>query len=343
MQPTLFETARSEKSEMLGKAVSILTDAGSVLILTHKSPDGDTLGSAFALCRALKKLGKQVSVICSDPFPPKYYYLHEGIESMQFEPELLVACDIASINLFGDRLKEYENSVGLCIDHHPSNTKYAEFTLLEPSAAATCEIMADVIDLLDVEFDSDIANCIYTGVATDTGCFRYSNTSPKTLRTAANMIEKGARAAFINKMIFETKSRGRLEMERLALENLEYHFNGRAALIVLTRSMNEETGIDESEMEGIPAITACIEGVEVGITIKEKDTDVYKLSLRTNGQLNASDICTRFGGGGHAAAAGCQIEGKIEDVKAAILESVSDAFSVRDKLFSVKQKGAQKV
>jgi phosphoesterase RecJ-like protein len=343
MQSTLFENAKSDNAEMLNKAVSILKDAESILILTHKSPDGDTLGSAFALCRALKNLGKQLSVVCSDSFPQKYDYLYKGLELTQFEPELIVACDIASVNLLGERLKPYENRIGLCIDHHPSNTKYADCTLIEPTAAATCEVMAQVIDLLGVEIDSDIANCLYTGLVTDTGCFRYSNTSPKTLRVAAHMIEKGASSAYINKLLFETKSRGRLEIERLVLETLEYHFDGRAALVVLTRSMNEKTGIGESDTEGIPSITACIEGVEVGITVKEKENDVYKLSLRTNGLLNASNICGRFGGGGHAAAAGCQIDGKIEDVKTAILGAVSDAFSDLDKSLSDKQKGALEI
>lgn len=312
-------------SSDLKRAASILKGADKIVILTHKSPDGDTLGSAFALCRALLKLGKKVRVECSDAFPKKYEYLYEGIEFENFEPELIVASDIATENLFGDNLKKYKGKVGLCIDHHPSNEKYADFTLVSPAAAANCEIIPDVIDLLGVKIDKKIADCIYTGLATDSGCFRFSNTTAKTLSAAARMIEFGADNARINKKLFETMSKARIEMERRVFGTLEYHFGGRAALIVITREMNEKTGISESETEGIPSIPARIEGVSVGITIKEKGNNFYKISLRTNGGLNASQICSKLGGGGHVCAAGCEFNDSLENVKSAILSAVEEA------------------
>jgi bifunctional oligoribonuclease and PAP phosphatase NrnA len=313
-----------ERTKALERAAGLLTDAHDVLILTHKSPDGDTIGSALALCRTLTKLGKAARVVCADPIPEKFRYLLDGLIFGESEPGLIVSTDVASAELMGGSLAPYAGKVDLCIDHHPSNTGYAAFTVVDPSAAATCEIMAEIINILNVEMDSDIANCLYTGIATDTGCFRYSNTTPKTLRTAADMIEKGADSVTINKRLFETVSRGRLEFERLALETLELYFNGRAALITLTRAMNEKAGITDSETEGIPSIPARIEGVEAGITVKEKEDGVYKISLRTAETLNASDICANFGGGGHAAAAGCRVEGSLDDVKSRILKAVKD-------------------
>lgn len=315
----------SDLSSDLKKAASMLKGADKIVILTHKSPDGDTLGSAFALCRALLKLGKKVRVECSDAFPKKYEYLYEGIEFPDFEPELIVASDIATENLFGDKLDKYKGKVGLCIDHHPSNEKYATFTAVNPKAAANCESIPKIINLLDVEIDNKIANCIYTGLATDTGCFRFSNTTAKTLNAAARMIELGADSARINKKLFETMSKSRIEMERMVFETLEYHFDGRAALIVITRDMYEKTGISESETEGIPSIPARIEGVMAGITIKEKGDSIYKISLRTSGGLNASQICSKFGGGGHACAAGCEFNDSIENVKTAVLSAVEEA------------------
>lgn len=317
----------SSRTESLKKAVSLLKGAERVLILTHKAPDGDTMGSAFALCRALLKLNRRCRVICSDSFPQKYAYMYQGLDLSEFEPDLIVASDIASVNLFGDSLKEYEGRVNLCIDHHPSNSQYAEFTLLDSSAAATCELMTDVLTLLNVEIDADIADCIYTGLATDTGCFRFSCTTSKTLRTAALMVEKGARSAQINKALFETVSRGRLELERMALSGLEYHYNEKVALIYLSREMYEKTGVSESEAEGIPSIPARIEGVSAGITVKEKSENHYKISLRTAQGLNASLICAQFGGGGHAAAAGCELTGALKEVKESILKAVGKALN----------------
>lgn len=318
-----------ERVKTLEKAVWLLLGAENVLILAHKAPDGDTMGSAFALARVLIKLGKTAQVICDDPFPPKYNYLFKGLRSDHcrtdnFIPEFIVATDIASIELMGKSLAPFYDKIGLCIDHHPSNTGYADFTVVDPTAAATCEIVAEIIDLLDVEIDDDIANCIYTGLATDTGCFRFSNTTPKTLRTAAAMIEKGADSVKLNKLLFETKSRGRLEMERMALESLEYYFGGLIAMITLTRAMTKKAGIADSETEGIASIPARIEGVEVGITLKEKEDGFYKISLRTSGKFNASDICASLGGGGHAAAAGCRVEGDLDEVKRKILKAVND-------------------
>jgi phosphoesterase RecJ-like protein len=307
------------------RAAEILNNADNVLILSHLSPDGDTLGSAFALCRALQKSGRTARVECSDELPAKYGYIFKDMKNDEFEPGIVVSSDIASENLLGEKLEKYKDQVALCIDHHPSNSLSAQFTLLDPSAAATCEIIYDVIVQLGVEIDKDIANCIYTGLSTDTGCFRYSNTTPRTLRTAALMIEKGADAAYINKVMFETVSRQRLAAETMILRTLEYHFDGRMAVIYINREIIGQSGVDESELEGIPSVPARIEGVLAGITVKEKAEGVYKISVRTNGELNASDICAHFGGGGHARAAGCSVNGRLQDVKNAILTQVKRA------------------
>lgn len=319
MPQTVSKSAEERENRLKG-AAKILLSARNILILMHKSPDGDTLGSAFGLCRALLKLGKSAKVICSDPIPKRYGYLVAGADFDK--PDLIVASDIATVGLFGDSLEQYAQKVDLCIDHHPSNSGYAKYSFVDPSAAATCEIMTELIGLLGVEIDKNIAECLYTGLATDTGCFRFSNTTPKTLRTAAELIDKGADNAKLNKLLFETVSRGRLEIEKMALETLEYHMGGRVALITLTNDMYEKAGVDESETEGIPSIPATIEGVEAGITIRENGPGAYKISLRTNGALDASNICSMLGGGGHAAAAGCRATGSLDDAKRAILAAV---------------------
>lgn len=309
----------------LERAGDILGQAQCVLILTHRAPDGDTLGSGFALCRALRKLGKKARVVCSDAFPKKYAYLWEGLSDDEFVPDLIVSSDIADTNLLGERLAQYAGRISLCIDHHPSNTHFAGFTLIDPKAAANCEVMCDIIRQLGVEIDKDIANCIYTGTATDTGCFRFSNTRAKTLRTAATMIECGAATADINKLLFETVSRNRLMAESMILSTLEYHCEGRAAFVTVSRETMDKAGVTEEDLEGVPSIPVRIEGVRIGVTFKEKETEVYKVSVRSCGGVNASALCAGFGGGGHMCAAGCTMTGTLEQVKKLMLAAAEKA------------------
>ncbi|ADU28273.1 DHH family phosphoesterase [Ethanoligenens harbinense] len=316
---------RSENRNVTyAEAAAFLRKEDDFLILAHASPDGDTIGSSYALCLGLRALGKRARVSCSDPIPPRYGHLALP-DVPVFEPRVIVTSDIADTQLFGKANAIYADKVALCIDHHPSNTQYAERVLLLPTASSTCEIMADLLKKLEVKITKNIADCIYTGLSTDTGCFRYSNTGAKALRLAAEMLECGAHTAAINKRLFETVSRQRLAVEQMALQTMEFHLDGRAALIVISLDMREKTGAAESDMEGFASLPVQVEGVQVGITIHEKGDRLYKLSVRTNEGVDASAICAHFGGGGHKAAAGCKIEGTLADVKTAILNVVEKA------------------
>lgn len=311
-------SATDAKKVTHAQAAAFLRAEDDYLILAHASPDGDTIGATYALCLALHALGKRARVSCSDPIPPRYAHL-EYPDDSAFEPRVIVSADIADTKLFGEANSIYANKVSLCIDHHPSNTLYAKQVLLVPSASSTCEVMVEVLKELGAEFTQAIADCLYTGMATDTGCFRYSNTSAKTLRLVAELMDFGAQTAAINKRLFETVSRQRLAVEELALQTMEYHLDGRFALVVISSDMREKTGAADSDMEGFASLPVRVEGVLVGVTIREKEDGVYKLSVRTNNGVDASEICAAFGGGGHAAAAGCKITGTLAEVKAAII------------------------
>lgn len=312
---------------VFAQAAAFLRAENDYLILAHASPDGDTIGSTYALCLGLCALGKRARVSCSDPIPQRYDHLFLP-ETPDFEPRVIVSADIADTKLFGKANAVYAERVSLCIDHHPSNTRYAQRVLLVPNASSTCEVMVDVLKELGVEITQAIADCLYTGMATDTGCFRYSNTSAKTLRLAAEMLERGAQSAAINKCLFETVSRQRLAVQQLALQTLEYHLDGRVATIVISRDMREKTGAEESDMEGFASLPVRVEGVCIGVTIREKEDGVYKLSVRTNNGVDASAICAQFGGGGHAAAAGCKICGSLSEVKNAVLGAAKKALDL---------------
>lgn len=310
---------------MLESAAKTLLSKDKILILTHRSPDGDTIGSGYALAMALRKLGKNVKVDCTDPFPEKYSYFIDKLEKLEFDEEFVVSVDIADTKLLGEKLSDYADKIDLCIDHHGSNTKYAKEYYVEASAAAAAQVIAKLIRLMNVEFDKDIANAIYTGITTDTGCFRYTNVTAETHRIAADMIDCGAESGMINRLMFETKSRSRLEIERRVMDSIQFYLDGRCAITYATIDMMKESGAVDNDMEGVSSLPRQIEGVMAGITLREKNNGKFKVSVRTTDELDASAICANFGGGGHKAAAGCMITGTLNEAIEQIIEVVRQA------------------
>ena len=305
----------------VNQCAQLLKDNDNILILTHAHPDGDTLGCGFALCRALMKLGKICAVINSDVIPKKYDYLFDDIAPIRFKPGYVVAVDVATPNLLGDLNGQYH--IDLCIDHHSTNTEYADNLLLEDTPAA-CEIMYDVIKALDVEIDSKMAGCLYTGLTTDTGCFRYASTTEKTYRAAADLIELGADNGTINRVMFETKTNTYARLERMALESMEFFENERVAVITVTQDMYKKTGSNEQETEALAPLTRQVEGVEIGITIREKIDGTCKASLRTFETVNAAELARSFGGGGHNQAAACRFDCGVAEAKAKLVEKCGE-------------------
>lgn len=290
-------------------AAELLLSQDNILILTHRNPDGDTLGSAFALLRALRACGKTAKVLCADEIPHKYSYMWQGLSELQFEPQFVTAVDIADEKLLGASVESvYGGKVDLCIDHHMSNTKYAKALYLA-ECAATCELIWAVLSELGTELTVEIADCLYTGLSTDTGCFRYSNVTAETMEIAAKMLRAGAHFDTINRVMFETKTRAYLKLEELVLKDLELYFGGKCALVTITQEMFRESGSNESECDGIASLPRKIEGVLVGVTLRERTDGTFKVSLRTYAPLDAAKICGILGGGGHARAAGCELDG----------------------------------
>ncbi len=304
------------------ECASLLKEHDNILILTHAHPDGDTLGCGFALCRALMKTGKICAVINADEIPKKYDFLYKDIVQIKFKPDYIVSVDVATTNLLGDYEKEYPH-IDLCIDHHTTNTEYADNLLLEDVPAA-CQIMYDVINALGVDIDRGIANALYTGISTDTGCFRYDATTAETLRVAAELIDKGAENGRINRIMFETKSKTYARLERLALESMRFYEHEKVAIITVTQDMYRLTGSNEQETEALAPLTRQIEGVEVGITIREKVDGTCKASIRTFSTVNAAELAKCFGGGGHAQAAACRFDCDVKEARRRIVEQCGE-------------------
>lgn len=303
------------------ECAEILAQKDNILILTHAHPDGDTLGCGFALCRALLKMGKICSVINSDEIPKKYNYLYKDIAPIKFKQDYVVAVDVATENLLGTLEGQYH--IDMCIDHHTTNTEYADMLLLEDVPAA-CQIVFEVIKALCVEIDSKMAGCLYTGLTTDTGCFRYASTTAATYYAAAQLIELGADNGKINRIMFETKSKTYARLERLALDSMRFYEDERVAIITITQEMYKLTGSNEQETEAIAPLTRQIEGVEIGVTIREKPDGTCKASIRTYDSVNAAQFAKEFGGGGHSQAAACRFDCGVKEAREKIVQKCGE-------------------
>ena len=281
----------------------LLLEQDDILILTHAHPDGDTLGCGFALCRALLQKGKFAYVKNEADIPPKYNYLFDDIVPIKFTPRYVVAVDVATEGLLGAIQGKYH--IDLCIDHHGTNTDYADRLLLDDGAAAASEIIYKVIREMGVPLDKGMANCLYTGIAAD-------------------LIEAGADNGRINRVMFETKTKTYARLERLALESMRFYLDERVAIITVTQEMYHLTGSNEQETEGLAPLTRQIEGVEVGITIREKPDGTCKASLRTFESVNAAEIAKAFGGGGHPQAAACNLDMDVKTARAKLVEKCGE-------------------
>lgn len=305
------------------EAAALLAEQNDILILTHKRPDGDTIGCAVGLCTALRKLGKTAWVLpnadATSLFTP---YLEGCLAPGEFAPRFVVSVDIAGRSLFPENAKVWlEQGVDLAIDHHPSNEGFGRENCVDAGRAACGELIFDLVREWG-EIDAAIALPLYVAVSTDTGCFVYGNTTPGTHRVAAALMETGIDYRGVNKRHFRTKSFKRLRLESMLCQNMELFDGGRIAVAAVTLEMMAVLDAREEDAEDVSAFAGQVEGVQTAVTIRELRPGECKLSVRTSAGLNASAVCALLGGGGHAAASGCTVHGSVEEAKRAILEAI---------------------
>ncbi len=306
------------------ETASYLRTLDDVLLLTHVRPDGDTVGSAAALCRALRDMGKTAYLLPNPEITATYepyaapYWAPEG-----FAPAHIVSVDIAALNLLPDNAAVYAPRIELAIDHHGSHGFFAARTCLDADAAACGEIVHDIIALLTA-VTPDIALPLYVAIATDTGCFVYSNTTARTHRIAAALLDTGIDAAPVNKALFRTKSRTRLAMESRMTADMTLFDHDRVVVMTIPLSLRQELHATEADIEELSSLAALVEGSDCGVTLRELRPGVVKISLRTGPRVDASAVCQRLGGGGHKAAAGATVNGTMDEVRAAVLRSYQE-------------------
>ena len=308
----------------LKQTARFLKKHDNYIILTHASPDGDTLGSAYALYYGLNEIGKSACVLCPDVIPQKYRYFATKTDHVSRENATVIAVDVADKRLLGSLGDEFGDIVDLNIDHHISNVRYAKNLYLDSNASATAECIFELLNAMKVNINDITAKALFTGIVTDTGCFKYSSVTAKTHIIAAQLYEYNIDAPEINRVMFDTKSRKLLELERMVLDASEFHFNDRCIILPVTAEMQEKTGCSGTELEGIAVISRSVEGVVAGVTLKQVGEREFKLSLRTYPPLDASEICKKLGGGGHKAAAGASVTGTLNEVKQKVLDAVKE-------------------
>ena len=307
----------------VAETAAFLRSRDNFLILTLIRPDGDTVGCAAALCIALREQGKTAHIL-PDPgtsgiFTP---YLEGLLAEDGWQPDTVVAVDIAARGMFHDAALPYLDRVDLTVDHHPSQEFYAKETCLDGSRAACGEIVYDILRQWG-PVSKEAALPLYVAVSTDCGCFVYSNTSADCHRVAAELMATGIDFYTANRKHFRTKSFKRLKLESLLTEGMELHDNGEIAIVTLTLDMMEQLDLHEEDIDNISAFVGQVEGAKTGVTIRQLTPERCKISLRTDpGDLNASNICALLGGGGHAAAAGATVDGSPDETRAAIMAAI---------------------
>ena len=305
------------------EAETFLRNCRDAVIITHRNPDGDCIGAGFGLKDILTELGIRSRVVCHDSFPARYDFITSVGAGEDFEPQTIIAVDIADTKLMGEDIEAlYGSKVQLCIDHHISNKNYAEKTLLRGDAAAACEIIYDLALHMGVKVSRHCAMSLYTGIATDSGCFKYSCTTPRSHEIAAKMMrEYDIDFALINRNMFDVKSPGRMRLEASLGSLLESYYYGKLHIITVTKETAASLGVAMEELEGFAPMTIQLEGSEVGILIRQRDND-YKCSFRSANNVNVSEICQNLGGGGHVKAAGCNLTGDIDEIKKLLVDTV---------------------
>ena len=310
-------------NETVTSIARFLLENDDFVIGIHANPDGDCFGSACALAGALRKIGKKCLILSPSALPKRLRFLNfcetevlegtDGYGKIKDERKTYITVDVASDHLLGELSDIFSKQNGFAIDHHEKNSITAKRVFVDRTASAAGEIVYRIICELEEWtnehiWDEKIAGSVFGAISSDTGCFKYGNTSPETHRTAAFLLEKGADAREINYRLFDLKSPIQIAVESMAYDNIEYYENGKISFIYFSNEMLDSIGATASDTETVSQIGRGIEGVQIAVFMRDKAAGEFKLSVRCNNNADLSVLCASLGiGGGHKKAAGCTI------------------------------------
>lgn len=305
------------------EVVKTLNQYDSFVLLEHQKPDGDCVGSGLALVQALRALGKQALLVSDDPHPALYDFLpgrqfHSRagyLKGEDYNPQVAVFLDCTDPERAGKGLEFAQGKLWVNIDHHVSNSRFGAINLVNPDAAATGELVYDVLNGLGAPIDRDIAVCLYVAIITDTGGFRYQNTTKRTHLLTADLMDRGVNGAEVFDRVFDTRTVSSIMLLARTLSTLQLYHEGKLAAVFLTQEMIKLSGASSDETEGIIGYPRSIAGVEVSLFFKEADEPgSIHVSLRSRSVVDVAAVAKSLGGGGHPRAAGALIKGTMEEV-----------------------------
>ncbi len=308
------------------KAYELIKESSSIYIASHISPDGDAIGSTMSMYLALKNMGKDVHVII-----PSYSDRFEFLAEIKFAEEninvdsydLCIIMDSSTLDRVSISEEDFQKAgKKLVIDHHQNLKIDADVVISNSKSPATCEIIYEFFESQNIQIDKDIAKYIYLGMLTDTGNFNYQNTTPRTHRIVANLIETGIDFAYICKMINDTMKEERLKLVSYVINNMETYKEGKIKYVKVPNTVITELGLDEEDAEGMVNYLRCVKGVDVAIYARQLKDGTYRVSMRSNGNVDISKAAIQLGGGGHINAAGFTVNEEIDNVKDEIIELV---------------------
>lgn len=309
------------------EAAQVLRDNDRFLILTHRRPDGDTLGSAAALCLGLRLLGKTAWVLQNREVTPRFQWLMEGLTVPQVpENAFLVSTDVASPGMLPVQWGSLLGSIRLRIDHHASATSFTPQELVEPDSASCAEIIWELLKLLGCPEERTVFDALYVGVSTDTGCFRYSNTTEHTFLAAAACARAGVNTYQLNQELFETNTLARLRIQAWIVEHMQLLRSGTMAVCAIPREVELSLGVTEDDMDNISSFPRTVAGVRVASTLRETADGDCKLSVRAVPGYDATLVAEYFGGGGHKGAAGASIKLSLEAAAEAVKQKMEEVY-----------------
>ncbi len=308
----------------LNECIEYLKDNDGYLLVTHIRPDGDTLGSAAALCYVLRKIGKTAYVYDNPETTAMYRpFMDPYIAPAGYVPSCIIGVDLASERLYPKGLAE-DTPFDLCIDHHPTNTGYAPRIWCDPMKASCGELILEIARSFGA-LDAPCADLLYMAVSTDCGCFVYANTTSETHRAAAELIDAGADQKYLNRLLFRTFSFSRLMLEGLIYAGMECYGDGAVVVATVTLDMMERSGATEDDCEDLASLAGRVAGCQVAVTIRQLGEKECKVSLRSGETFDSSAVCALHGGGGHKMASGCSIYEGPETTRDIIVRDILEA------------------
>lgn len=314
--------------ELFKNIYNKMCECNKVAVFSHKSPDGDCLGSGMALYYFFKRLNKEVDVYCDDDIHENYQFLvgnfyNKELKDVDYDLLVSVDCgDAKRVGKFENYFTSHPNTIN--IDHHSTNDNFGKINCVFPNYSSACELIFDILEDNGVELSKGIATCLYSGLATDTGCFMHNSVNEKVHIVAGKLISCGIDLDYIHYNLFRKKSYVELMLLQESLKNLERYCDKKIAITYLTQKNLKKYGANENAFVGVVSMITNIEESEVGVSMVEMKDNSYKVSLRTKGNVDVSKVAVQFGGGGHKMAAGCRIYGRAHSVIKKLVKAIEE-------------------